>query len=166
MTVAALVTQGIGPGSSITYLLTGGLDIGTPPPVAPGDGDYFRPRPAKPKPPQWVRQRDEDARLVKEVRQIYERVVEGKTPPAAVTKEIAQTVAPYVEPSRRTTIQPLPPSASIDWTALARTTEALNQLLAGLERTRQHAAAKRLADEIALEEDDMNVIETFLRTME
>lgn len=36
MTVAALITQGIGPGSSITYVLTGGLDIGAapePPPV-------------------------------------------------------------------------------------------------------------------------------------
>jgi hypothetical protein len=28
MSIAALITEGVGPGGSITYLLTGGLDIG------------------------------------------------------------------------------------------------------------------------------------------
>lgn len=33
MSIAALITEGVGPGSSIKYTLTGGLDIGGAPPV-------------------------------------------------------------------------------------------------------------------------------------
>lgn len=32
MTIAALITEGIGPGGTVTYVLTGGLDLGTAPP--------------------------------------------------------------------------------------------------------------------------------------
>lgn len=35
MTIAALITEGIGPGGSVLYALTGGLDIGATPPAPP-----------------------------------------------------------------------------------------------------------------------------------
>lgn len=44
MSIAALITEGIGPGGSIPYLLTEGLDIGTPaPPTAPVGGHWGPP---------------------------------------------------------------------------------------------------------------------------
>lgn len=35
MSVRAIITEGIGPGGSVLYLLTGGLDIGATPPAPP-----------------------------------------------------------------------------------------------------------------------------------
>ena len=43
MTIAALITQGIGPGGSVPFLLTEGLGLGSPPPVPAVIGGHFLP---------------------------------------------------------------------------------------------------------------------------
>jgi hypothetical protein len=164
MSVAALIDYGIGPGSSVLYLVTGGLDIGIPAPVFFGGGDPTAPQ--KRRKPEW-RQRDEETRdLLAEARAIYERVVEGKTPAKEVVQEIRAAVMPHIIPSRRNTVQPLPPSATIDWQSLSNETGALMRVLSALQQTRQAAQAKQLADDVSLEDDDLSVIDAFIRGLE
>lgn len=53
MTIAALITEGIGPGSAVKFILTGGLDIGAKPPgpaVIPHDDYDYEP---------WYRRRND-----------------------------------------------------------------------------------------------------------
>lgn len=174
MTVRALITEGIGPGGSVLFLLTGGLGLGAAPVVVPssGDGDYFFPREIggarkrKRERPEWEREDESRRQLEDEVRELYERVVEGKKPPAKVAKRIGAVVAPFVEaPRAPPRAKDLPPAPTIDFAALLRQTEALDKLLSALARTTQYREAKRIAEEIEIERDDMEVIEALMREL-
>lgn len=111
MTIAALITEGIGPGGSIKFVLTGGLDLGaapsptpTPTPIPPSpvvqaifphddyDDDYR---------PWWNRPRGESERRELRLRRMREEIgllppaQEIETPseiPTAAEKEVAKAV--------------------------------------------------------------------------
>lgn len=160
MTVAALVTEGIGPGSSILFVLTGGLGVGEATVTTTGGPRPLRKR--KYRAPDWQRQDEERRRLEDEVREIYARVVEGKTS-VSVTREIVETLAPFVDESLPASVTPvLPRAAYVDFSAVAADAEALGRLLQAFTRTQAAVAARELAERqralAAIEADDMQVI--------
>jgi hypothetical protein len=126
MTIAALITQGIGPGGSVPYLLTGGLDLGEAvvQPVTQARGGWL---PTKREIEEEERFRKKRREREKELREEIEHAYAALYENAATAPQALEVVAPYVE--GRPPTKKLPAPARIDFSALAGDIEAAEALL-------------------------------------
>lgn len=129
-----------------------------PPAVTPSGGGWPLPK-RRPSVPDWRRRDEESAALVAEVRDIYERLVEGKRPAPKVAARIIATVEPFASVGSAAE-NVLPPVATIDFTSLVGQLGALDALLKALAKT----SVKRQAQQIQIERDDMDAIELLIQS--
>ncbi len=131
MSIAAVVTGGIGPGSSIPLLLTKGYAIGEavePAPVVQSKGGYLPPK--RRTKPQWQDRDEEQKRLEDALEAVYNDVL-GLTP----EPEIVEAVAPYVRTKNKPKTK-LPRARRVDFARMARDTENARQILRQLREMR------------------------------
>ena len=98
MTVAALITEGIGPGGSIPFLLTGGLAQGQSPITIVDTHDDWKKR------KRWKDESEAKDRRKAEILAAYERIVEEKP-------DIAREIASQFVPKSAKAKYVLPPKA-------------------------------------------------------
>lgn len=129
-----------------------------PPAVTPSGGGWPLPKRTVVV-PDWKRRDEESAALVAEVRDIYERLIEGKRPAPKVAARIIAAVEPFASVGSPND-NALPPVATIDFTSLVGQLGALDALLKSLAKT----SVKQQAQQIQIERDDMEVIELILQS--
>lgn len=172
MSIASLITLGIGPGSAIKYVITGGLSVGNAAPVTVDTHDGFVQQ------PKFKSSREEAARKRREAEQLRRQIEEAAEPPsveaeetpaeearearivAQAPEEVEEVFAP--QPALDLDLQPL--AAKIGDFATARKAKALKakqaaerraeaERQAEAERAAQAEAARIEAERIAAEEE-------------
>lgn len=156
MSIAALITQGIGPGGSVPYLLTGGLDIGaavaaaTPAVDVAGPGrrshQPYRPGERRQRGLEWTKRKKIEELVEEAYQALYGELQEAVNEPGT----IREAVAPFVQAASDT---PIPPPQAIDFVALSADLMRAEFLL------QQYEAALK---EKALRDDDEEVMELML----
>jgi len=132
MTIAALITEGIGPGGTVPLLLTGGLDQGVKPPdIITVDTHDPGIKKRRKQAAALERKRIDDERERQERRReqvidAFERIVEGKT---KISAPVADEIVAKIEAAAPEQI------SAPDFTALLQNLNTLEQLWADyLER--------------------------------
>ena len=100
MTIAAIITEGVGPGGTVPFLLTGGLGIGKAPIVVldghdPGEKKR-RKKAAENERKRLEHDRDERERRRNQVIKAFGRIVEGKV---EVSEPVADEIVSSIEAS-------------------------------------------------------------------
>lgn len=134
MSIAALITEGIGPGSSLLYVMTGGLDSGaavTPLPAAPerllghGAGRRYAP-------PHKIIKRA-DTLEVDELKQIY---AEARR---EIPERLQAGLLPIEYQIRSKRVTTLPPVRNVDFGKLIENLQIINVLIVALQEARTQA---------------------------
>ena len=140
MSIAALITQGIGPGGSVKYLLTGGLDLGAAvvaPATTTRDGGRgihrsYRPGERRQRGLEWTK-RKKIEELVEEAYQALYGELQSVNEPGT----IREAVAPFVQVASDT---PIPPPQAIDFVALSADLMRAEMLLQQYDAAMQRKA--------------------------
>ena len=151
MSIAALITQGIGPGGSVKYLLTGGLDMGAAAAAtatrpdggrAPrGRHQEYRPGERRARGLEWEKRKKIEELVEDAYEALYGELQQAVNEPGT----IREAVAPFVQVASDT---PIPPPAAIDFVALSADLMRAEMLLQQYD-----AALRRKAEQE--DEDDM-----------
>jgi len=140
MTVAALITEGIGPGGSVPFLLTGGLGNyagGTPAPAAVVDRiKPGGPAPRTYAPPYKIIKRKDETVDAKEAREIY---AEARK---VIPEPLQVGLLPLALQTRGKRVTSLPPSRNVDFEALALDLRTINVLIAAIQQAYEAAQAE------------------------
>lgn len=144
MSIAALITGGIGPGGSILYVLTEGLDIGAAGivtvPAARKHGAALSRLYAYPFAKRRKREdEDEETPSVEIVRELY------KEARRAVPESLQAGLLPLAFQVGSKRVTSLPPVRNVDFEKLAGDLQAVNVLFAALEAARQDEARLQAA---------------------
>jgi hypothetical protein len=147
MTMAALITLGIGPGGTVPLLLTGGLGIGAAPtPVTTRDGGRgihrsYRPGERRARGLEWTKRRKIEELVEEAYRKLSGELVEAVNEPGT----IREAIAPFTQSSDAV----LPPPAAIDFAALSRDLQRAEALLLAYEEAVQRKALQDDDDDVA-----------------
>ena len=146
MSVAALITQGIGPGGSVLYLLTGGLDIAaavattTRPDGGRGSHRQYRPGERRARGLEWEKRKKIEELVEEAYQALYGELQSAVNEPGT----IREAVAPFVQTASDT---PIPPPAAIDFVALSADLMRAEFLLKQYEAALQRQADNEDEDE-------------------
>ena len=143
--------------SSIVVNASGTTDTGAAPVAARGGDDAWRPtakqaRAYRKRVRDWLRseeeferaRREDSERIARDIREIYERVVEGRVPAAQEAARAA--VEPYTAKIADKEMASGIPAAGVDWQAMLADIEALRAVLRAYGEQDKALRAKRRAN--------------------
>lgn len=145
MTVASLITTGIGPGSSVLFVLTGGLGNGASPPTTPVTTDDYRKHGASRRsnwpparfylPPGW-----KEKKALPTVEQVKALYVEARE---EIPEKAQEGLLPVEFRIRAKAVKRLPAPSSVDFEALRRNVETLQGIVTALAKYDADFAAEQ-----------------------